>query len=54
MNSRVLLIAVIIAVGIPSLSYLFSTRYTVVPLTNIPTVVVLDGWTGKSQMQIDE
>ncbi len=50
MDRGTLLLAVAIAVGIPSFAYLISTRYTVSSPQQLPAVIIVDGWTGKAEL----
>lgn len=49
MDRRTLLLAVAIAVGVPSATYLFTHRYEMQAVSNspVPMGYVLDRWTGK-------
>lgn len=50
MDPKTMLIAVLIAVGMPSVAYLISERYSVVALNTVPAAIVVDGWTGKTRL----
>ena len=51
MNSKTLLLAITITVGVPSLAYLVSTRYKVaVPNGDLAIIYVVDGWTGRARI----
>jgi hypothetical protein len=49
MDKSSILIAVIIAVTIPSLAYSITNRYTIVGTAERPVAYVLDKWTGKTK-----
>ena len=50
MDRYTILIAVTIAVTIPSLTYAVTNRYTIVGTAERPIAYVLDKWTGQTKL----